>query len=275
LPLFDCYVMTDWSGGGRRRGNRPDAIWIAHGGIGADAPTLKSPFSRTEASEIIRCILEKALNNRQRVLVCFDFAYGYPTNFSAALQVSTRLKGSAWNTTWRYLHNSLKDDEGTGPSRAPTNRSNRFEVANKVNALMSTRADAAGPFWCTPRSGSYAQIPQNRPDQPFETAQRYFVRALRLTDERIGSDTPFRLFGTGSVGSQVLTGIPRLHNLRTAHAQKKAFGGVQGDKARKIVIFHRADARSRLRDKAVVRAASRGCDRPSERRRCRPPPRQA
>ena len=36
-----------------------------------------------------------------------------------------------------------------------------------------------------------------------------------MTDVRARSDTPFRLFGTGSVGSQVLTGIPRLHNLRT------------------------------------------------------------
>jgi hypothetical protein len=44
-------------------------------------------------------------------------------------------------------------------------------------------------------------IPQKRPAQPFETAQGYFLRALRLTDERVGADTPFRLYGTGSVGS--------------------------------------------------------------------------
>ena len=41
-------------------------------------------------------------------------------------------------------------------------------------------------------------------------------RRSRITDRRAKSDTPFRLFGTGSVGSQVLTGIPRLENLRFA-----------------------------------------------------------
>ena len=38
---------------------------------------------------------------------------------------------------------------------------------------------------------------------------------LRITDRRAKSNTPFRLFGTGSVGSQVLTGIPRLESLRS------------------------------------------------------------
>lgn len=41
------------------------------------------------------------------------------------------------------------------------------------------------------------------------------IAPRRITDVRAGSDTPFRLFGTGSVGSQVLTGIPRLENFRS------------------------------------------------------------
>jgi precorrin-8X/cobalt-precorrin-8 methylmutase len=35
-----------------------------------------------------------------------------------------------------------------------------------------------------------------------------------ITDRIAKSDTPFRVFGTGSVGSQVITGIPRLHRIR-------------------------------------------------------------
>ena len=40
------------------------------------------------------------------------------------------------------------------------------------------------------------------------------MRGLRATDKRARSGSPFRLFGTASVGSQSLTGIARLHRLR-------------------------------------------------------------
>jgi hypothetical protein len=43
------------------------------------------------------------------------------------------------------------------------------------------------------------------------------VRGLRLTDKRARSGSPFRLFGTASVGSQSLTGIARLYRLRNDH----------------------------------------------------------
>jgi precorrin-8X/cobalt-precorrin-8 methylmutase len=39
---------------------------------------------------------------------------------------------------------------------------------------------------------------------------------MRLTDQVVSSDYPFRLFGQGSVGSQTLLGIPRLSQLRDA-----------------------------------------------------------
>jgi hypothetical protein len=214
MSLFDYYVMVDWSGGARRRGNRSDAIWIAHGAIKAEATEVQSPFSRTEALQIIRCVLNDALNTRQRVLVSFDFPYGYPANFSAALPPSTGVRASSWKSAWRYLTDSLKDDLGTNPNRVPTNRSNRFEVADRINKLLSLGNNTLGPFWCTPRSGRYAHIPQNQPAQPFKTAQGYLVQSLRWTDRRAESDTPFRLFGNGCVGSQALTGIPRLYDLR-------------------------------------------------------------
>ena len=54
MPFFDAYIMTDWSGGSRRRKNRQDAIWIAHGEIEDDLPQTESPPSRTEAIELIR-----------------------------------------------------------------------------------------------------------------------------------------------------------------------------------------------------------------------------
>jgi hypothetical protein len=57
MPLFDAYIMTDWSGGSRRRKNRQDAIWIDHGEIEDDSPQTESPASRTEAAELIRSLI--------------------------------------------------------------------------------------------------------------------------------------------------------------------------------------------------------------------------
>jgi hypothetical protein len=33
MPLFDFYIMADWSGGARRRGGRSDTIWIWSAGV--------------------------------------------------------------------------------------------------------------------------------------------------------------------------------------------------------------------------------------------------
>jgi hypothetical protein len=83
MPLFDFYIMADWSGGARRRGGRSDSIWIAHGPITDDGPLTDSPYSRTEAIRLIHSLLASQIRSKRRVLVCFDFAYGYPVDFAA------------------------------------------------------------------------------------------------------------------------------------------------------------------------------------------------
>jgi hypothetical protein len=216
MPLFDFYIMVDWSGGARRSGGRSDAIWIAHGARTADTPVTLSPHSRTDAIRLIEPILQNVISSNQRVLLCFDFAYGFPVDFAAALQAATGKSDRElpWIAVWQYLSDHLKDDEGTAAGAKPSNRSNRFEVADRINALLSPDANKTGPFWCAAEDAGCQYIPQRRPPEPFQTAQGYLVKGLRLTDKRARSGSPFRLFGTASVGSQSLTGIARLHGLR-------------------------------------------------------------
>jgi precorrin-8X/cobalt-precorrin-8 methylmutase len=216
MALFDFYIMVDWSGGARRRGGRSDTIWIAHGSINADAPLTNSPFSRTEAVHLIRSLLVNEIESKRRVLASFDFAYGYPVDFAAVLQAASGKSNRdlPWGMVWRYLSEQIKDDKGTAQGARPNNRSNRFELANQINALLSPDPKVAGPFWCASPEAAYPYIPQNRPPEPFQTAQGYIIKGLRLTDKRAKSGSPFRLFGTASVGSQSLTGIARLHELR-------------------------------------------------------------
>jgi molybdopterin molybdotransferase len=194
----------------------PIRFWIAHGPRTADTPLTNSPHSRTEAIHLIKPILEEAIRSKRRVLLSFDFAYGYPVDFAPALQAATGKsdRDLPWITVWQYLSEHLKDDEGTAPGAKPSNRSNRFEVADRINALLSPVSNKTGPFWCASEGAACQYIPQKRPPEPFQTAQGYVVRGLRLTDKRARSGSPFRLFGTASVGSQSLTGIARLHRLR-------------------------------------------------------------
>ena len=167
-----------------------------------------------ELKQLNRALLHEWLTSRSRVLVCFDFAYGYPVDFAAALESATGKSDLPWRLVWQYLNEAVKDDMGTLPNRRPSNRSNRFEVANLINSALSSSREAAGPFWCSATEAAYLHIPQRRPDQPFASAQGYLIKPLRLTDKRAKSGTPFRLFGTASVGGQSITGIPHLYKLR-------------------------------------------------------------
>ena len=167
---------------------------------------------------MVRELLRTQLSEKRRTLVCFDFAYGFPRDFAAALQAATGAADHAlpWLAVWEFLRNEIIDDEGTTSFQKPTNRSNRFDVANSVNSLLSEGASSCGPFWCASTEGAYEYLPQTRPQQPFESAQGFLIQPLRFTDLRARSESPFRLYGTASVGSQTLAGIPRLHELRFA-----------------------------------------------------------
>ena len=75
-------------------------------------------------------------------------------------------------------------------------------LQNTINSLLSLSSEAPGPFWCASPEATYLYIPQNRPHQPFQTGQGFSIQPLRFTDQRARSGTPFRLFGTASLGSQ-------------------------------------------------------------------------
>ena len=84
----------------------------------------------------------------------FFFALILPTAIPSILpprsrpQLGNRIWDLPWITVWQYLSEHLKDDEGTPPGAKPSNRSNRFEVADRINALLYPDAKKTGPFWC-------------------------------------------------------------------------------------------------------------------------------
>jgi precorrin-8X/cobalt-precorrin-8 methylmutase len=216
--------MVDWSARNGRACNKQDCIWIASGQATDVEPVCRSPASRTEATNWIEAyLLDVATTGTGRVLVCFDFGYAYPSGFAAQLPGANQ-SAAPWRRVWDYLAANVWDDVGTAPGLRRNNRSNRFAVADGLNAAMSTPA-ARGPFWCTAKPHAHPHVPQRQPPEPFRAADGRTIKRMRHADVAAKSDYPFRLYGTGSVGSQILVGVPRLHHLRT-HPQLAAVSRV-------------------------------------------------
>src|SRR4051794_2455953 len=116
--LFDAYVFVDWSGRDAPSSPRPcaDAIWIAEQDARDAAPRETYCTTRQGATAHVFTALARHVAAGRRVLVGFDFPYGYPAGLAAALDIPGA--GPPWERTWSALARSIVDD--------PDNRSNRF-----------------------------------------------------------------------------------------------------------------------------------------------------
>jgi precorrin-8X/cobalt-precorrin-8 methylmutase len=205
MRQFDAYLFVDWSAS-----NRPcppaqaHTIWLA----AYDEPTEElvdaHPATRREAYRVVLDRLCHYARRRLRVLVGFDFAYGYPSGLARALYGDR--DQAAWRRTWMELATRLVDDA--------ENRNNRFAVASALNRRIG--ASRPGPFWGCPQDAATSFLHTTRPAFPYPIHDHHPLDRLRVCEHRLtGVQEPWKLAYPGSVGSQALTGIPYLHRLRT------------------------------------------------------------
>ncbi|MCA0922560.1 molybdopterin-binding protein [Pseudooceanicola nanhaiensis] len=190
---FDTIVIVDWSARAALSPVRPsaDAIWIAI--ARAEAITCHYHRGREDAYQALKRMFETEIAAGRRVLAGFDFAFGYPRGFAEALT------GSADPlAVWAALAARIED--------APDNANNRFEVAAALNA----RFPGVGPFWGRPATRDLPGLPDKG------TARHgHGMAERRECEARVpGAQSVWKLYTTGSVGSQSLLGLPRLHRLR-------------------------------------------------------------
>ncbi|EAQ04518.1 precorrin-8X methylmutase [Pseudooceanicola batsensis HTCC2597] len=194
-PLFDTHVVVDWSARNAPSPARPskDAIWI---GIVREGAAQAPVYLRTrhEAVAWLADFLSAEAEAGRRVLAGFDFPFGYPAG------VAQRLCGSdSALALWDWLAGRVAD--------GADNVSNRFEVAASINAEY----DGVGPFWGRPDTVDLPAIPirasdRHGTDHPPER---------RVADASAkGAKTVWQLAYAGSVGSQVIVGLPALAALR-------------------------------------------------------------
>ncbi len=188
--MFETFIMVDWSAANVPRTGR-DSIWLCR--RDAAGETLVNAPTRHAARELIGGWLEAASG---RVLLGFDFPFGYPAGFAARLG----LAGPPWRAVWDEIAALIEDDK--------ENRNNRFDVA----AAFNHRVSGGGfPFWGCPKAPLRAHLAgkHHRRHDSEGLAER------RIVDLHIPSAQPcWKLLGAGSVGGQALTGIPVARALR-------------------------------------------------------------
>ena len=190
--LFDCVIIVDWSAASAPSPSKPsaDAIWTCR----ADARGEQTQYHRTraQAEAYLRGQITAAQTQGARLLMGCDFPFAYPRGFAHALTGQADARA-----VWRFLQGVITDSD--------SNANTRFDVANDINARFGI-----GPFWGRPAGRDAPHLPARKTVDysalPF--AER------RAIDRAIPSAQPvWKLYTTGSVGSQALMGLPMISRL--------------------------------------------------------------
>ncbi len=191
-PLFNSYLMVDWSAAGApRRGS--DSIWLALAGPEGGC-RLWNPPTRRDAEDLIAGIAAAERNAGRRILAGFDFPFGYP---DGAAHLLTGQAG--WSALWKAIGQEIAE--------GAKNANDRFDAAARLNA----RTPGEGPFWGNGLARDIAGLPRRCPagwGGLLPARRRVIERRVR------GAQEVWKLSGNGSVGGQALVGIAALDRLR-------------------------------------------------------------
>ncbi|MBD3609945.1 MAG: cobalamin biosynthesis protein CbiG [Gammaproteobacteria bacterium] len=195
---FDGYLIVDWSASTVANSGK-DSIWWCH--MAWDDDTLvmcdvQNPLTRLDAYQQMFSLLASYVESNKRVLVGFDFAYGYPAGFSQSLLPG---KPASWLSVWEYFEQHIEDDR--------LNHNNRFEVASRINADIS--GDIA-PFWGCPAKKQTTTLSMRKPAGALQGGLPEF----RIAERNNATHSVWKLSYPGAVGSQVMMGLPYLYRLR-------------------------------------------------------------
>ncbi|MHA1565860.1 MAG: cobalamin biosynthesis protein CbiG, partial [Alphaproteobacteria bacterium] len=115
-PVFDAYVMVDWSAAARPC-HGADSIWWAWVQRQGGTCTLRqreNPRTRAMAMEQLADLLGGLADEGCRVLAGFDFPFGYPAGFGKRLGLAGQ---TIWQATWSLLDRLIEDGDDNGNNR--------------------------------------------------------------------------------------------------------------------------------------------------------------
>jgi len=191
--------MADWSGG-NDRGPTPvkDAIWACR----ADRDGVCDPVylrNRQAAESWLTECIEAELSAGRRLCLGFDFPFGYPAGFGEGLIGTTDPLA-----LWDWFQDRIED--------APKSN-NRFDLAGRINRTFGGN----GPFWANGLKRDIDGLPRTKAGY-----QNPFPERRTVEHHAKGSFTCWQMAGAGSVGGQVMMGLPVLSRLRHRFAGQVA-----------------------------------------------------
>ena len=198
--------MVDWSANnGPKTGT--NSIWVADGDA-SGALSSRNYATRCQAHSAVLLAIDRSLAGGERALVGYDFSLGYPAGFGAYFSGPAR----PWERIWEHMEANVSDTD--------TNMSNRFEVANDINA-----ATAVAFYWGSPvpwpaLAPRLREPPPGLLANPLATYRRTELMASAQVRRAIKSG--WQLGNGVSVGSQVITGLPYLQRLRRRYRRALA-----------------------------------------------------
>lgn len=204
--LFDAYIIVDWSAAAKPT-KGANSIWI---GTRARDARLKFQFSsvnpktRFAARHLLKDLIEKLTARGDKVLVGFDFAFGYPAGTAKAAELITP-GTQPWRAMYDHLSDKVKERED--------NSNARFAIAAGLNYAIS---QGPHPFWGTPKRSESTTLAMKKGD--FATAgslpEHRKAETWIKSQFKAHPKSVWQLLGAGAVGSQALLGIPTVDFLR-------------------------------------------------------------
>nr|WP_221212426.1 cobalamin biosynthesis protein CbiG [Brevundimonas lenta] len=199
--MFDAVIIADWTAAeGKKLGDQ--SVWI---GVAKRDVRFRlysethNVATRAEGEALLNKLISEHRKRGDRVLVGFDFNFGYPVGTAERL----KLTGAPWSAMWKFLAANVVDKAD--------NTNNRYQVAAKMNRLMT---DEAWPLWGAPAKQAQRWLTTTKPpvgagaDIPEFRATEIAARKGKLHPKSV-----WQMHGAGAVGGQTMTGIPVVRRL--------------------------------------------------------------
>lgn len=198
--LFDAYIVADWTAAETKKlGDNSLWIGVAKRDVRFRLYTeTHNVATRAEGEALLNSLLADHRRRGDRVLVGFDFNLGYPVGTAQRL----KLEGTPWQAMWKFIAANVVDK--------PDNTNNRYQVAAKMNRLMT---DEAWPLWGAPAKQAQRWLTTTKPAQGAGDIPEFRAAENAARKGRLQPKSVWQMHGAGAVGGQTLTGVPVVRRL--------------------------------------------------------------